>query len=189
MYCWFGPLSTVGVRKLQVAMVRHMWSWWFAAVNPFPLPWDQFPFPSTTPRWRCPAGIRPSAPCSLCLHPSARLGMPPVPHEEDCAGHHPHGCSYGDPRPRPGEPVLFPRAPGPKPVSGPGPVPAFLSVPSGCHRSFSRLLFFVSVPSLLQRVPACLGFYQHMPVVFAALTLLQRSERWGESLPSLSQLG
>ena len=33
------------------------------------------------------------------------------------------------------------------------------------------------------------GFYQHMPVVFAAPTLLQRSERWGEPLPSLSQLG
>ena len=28
-----------------------------------------------------------------------------------------------------------------------------------------------------------------MPVVFAAPTLLQRSEWWGESLPSLSQLG
>ena len=44
-----------------------------------------------------------------------------------------------------------------------------------------------------QLAPACpsvnSGFYQHMPVVFAALTLLQRSERWGESLPSLSQLG
>ena len=48
---------------------------------------------------------------------------------------------------------------------------------------------FPACSSVSQRVPACLGFYQHMPVVFAALTLLQRSERWGESLPSLSQLG
>ena len=26
VHCWFGPLSPVGVRKLQVVMVRQMWS-------------------------------------------------------------------------------------------------------------------------------------------------------------------
>ena len=60
------------------------------------------PFSSTIPRWRCPAGIRPPADVAYAHIRLPGLELRQSPHEEDCAGHHPHGCSDGDPQPRAG---------------------------------------------------------------------------------------